>query len=154
MPTLATNKKALFDYDLLDEFEGGLVLTGAEVKSAKKGSVNLQGAYLTLHNNELWLRGAHIGKYAPAGEQKGYDPTHDRKVLVRKEQIKKILGKKESQGLTIVPINVYTKGALVKLSFALARGKRKHEKRESIKKKDIEKHVREEMKKTKKLFIK
>jgi SsrA-binding protein len=75
-------------------------------------------------------------------------------VLVRKEQIKKILGKKESQGLTIVPINVYTKGALVKLSFALARGKRKHEKRESIKKKDIEKHVREEMKKTKKLFIK
>lgn len=153
MPTLATNKRARFDYDLLEEFEGGLMLTGAEVKSAKKGNINLQGAYLTTRDNGLWLRNAHIGKYAPAGEQKDYDPTRDRKVLVHASEIKKILGKKQSQGLTIVPINVYTKGALVKLSFALARGKRQHEKRESIKKRDVEKQTREEMKKTRKIMV-
>ena len=148
MPTLATSKRARFDYDLIHEFEGGLVLSGAETKAAKKGNMNLQGAFLTIKKNELWLRNAHIGKYAPAGEQKDYDPTQDRKVLVHKAEIKKMVGKKHSEGLTIVPIRVYTKGALVKISFALARGKRKHEKRDSIKKRDVEKRMREEMKKT------
>ncbi|EKD47322.1 MAG: SsrA RNA (tmRNA)-binding protein [uncultured bacterium] len=148
MPTLATNKRARFDYDLLEEFEGGLVLTGAEVKSAKKGNMSLQGTYISLRDKGVWLRNAHIGAYAPAGEQEEYNPTRDRKVLVHKSEIKKMLGKKSSEGLTIVPIRVYTKGALVKLSFALARGKRKHEKRDAIKKRDIEKQSREEMKKT------
>ena len=148
MSILATNKRAKFDYDLISEFEGGLVLSGAEVKSAKKGNMSLQGAFLSIIKNELWLRNAHIGKYAPAGEQKDYNPTQDRKVLVHKSEIKKMLGKKDSEGLTIVPIRVYTKGALVKISFALARGKRKHEKRDSIKKRDVEKRMKEEMKKT------
>lgn len=148
MPTLATNKRAKFDYDLVHEFEGGLMLTGAEVKSAKKGNLSLQGAFLTIRKGELFLRNAHIGKYAPAGEQKDYDPTRDRKVLVHKSEIKKMIGKKDSEGLTIVPIRVYTKRALVKISFALARGKRKYEKRDSIKKKDVERRMKEEMKKT------
>lgn len=148
MPTLATNKRATFDYDLVHDYEGGLVLTGAEVKSVKKGNMSLQGAFLTLKDDELFLRNAHIGAYAPAGEQKHYDPTRDRKVLVRKSEIRKMIGKKQSEGLTIVPVRVYTKGALVKLAFALARGKRKYEKRDSIKKRDTEKRLREEMKKT------
>ncbi|MBT3231137.1 SsrA-binding protein SmpB [Candidatus Uhrbacteria bacterium] len=148
MPTLATNKRAKFDYDLIHEFEGGLVLTGAEVKSAKKGHMSLQGSFLTVRKNELWLRNTHIGKYAPAGEQTDYNPTQDRKVLVHKAEIKKMIGKKDSQGLTIVPIRVYTKGSLVKIAFALARGKRKYEKRDSIKKRDIEKRMKEEAKRT------
>jgi len=147
MPTLATNKRARFDYDFIHEFEGGLMLTGAETKAAKKGNMNLQGAFLTIRKNEVWLRNAHIGKYAPAGEQKDYDTTQDRKVLVHKAEIKKMVGKKNSEGLTIVPIRVYTKGSLVKIAFALARGKRKYEKRDSIKKRDIDRRIREETKK-------
>lgn len=147
MPTLAYNKRAKFDYDLLTEFEGGLVLTGAEVKAAKKASINMQGAFLTIRGGELWLKNMHIGAYTPAGRQEEYDPTHDRKVLVRKRELKKILSKHESDRLTIMPISVYTKGGLVKISFALARGKKKHEKRETIKKRDVEREINEEMKK-------
>jgi SsrA-binding protein len=90
----------------------------------------------------------HIGKYGPAGEQVGYDPIRDRKVLAHRQEINSLIGKKETEGLTILPISVYTKGDLVKLEFAVARGKKKFEKRESIKKRDIDKQLREELKKT------
>lgn len=147
MPTLAVNKKARFDYDLIEEFEGGLVLTGAEVKSIKKGNASMQGTFMTIYKDELWLKNMHIGKYAPAGKQEGYDPVQDRKILVHKQELKKLIGKHKAEGLTIVPIRVYTKGALVKISFALARGKKKHEKREAIKNRDTDRQMKEEMKK-------
>ncbi|MFH1631702.1 MAG: SsrA-binding protein SmpB [bacterium] len=148
MPTLATNKKARFDYDLLEKYEGGLRLSGAEVKAARKGSVHMRGAFMTVENDELWLKNMHIGKYAPAGAQVDYNPTHDRKVLVRRREIKRLLGKKQAEGLTIVPIRVYTKGTLIKVEFAVARGKKKHEKRDAIKTRDLDRQAREEMKKT------
>ncbi len=149
MSTLAINKRARFDYDILEEFEGGLLLFGYEVKAAKLGNINMQGAFLSIRDNELWLKNMHIGRYKPAGgKPEDYNPTRDRKILVHKKEIKKLIGKHKAEGLTIVPIRVYTKGALVKLSFALARGKKKHEKRESIKKREVEKHIREELKKT------
>jgi len=148
MSTLAANKRARFDYDLIEEYEGGLKLRGAEVKSARKGNVRLQGAYLMIQNNELWVRNMHIGRYQPAGAQEDYDPTRDRKVLVHRKELRGLVEKKHAQGLTLVPLKVYTKGDLIKISFAVARGKRNHEKRDAIKKRDIDKRMKEEMKKT------
>tara|TARA_B100001123_G_C14675425_1_gene775226 strand:- start:78 stop:521 length:444 start_codon:yes stop_codon:yes gene_type:complete len=146
MPTLARNKKASFDYDFVKEIEGGLVLTGAEVKAVRQGHIQLKGSYLTVQNGELYLKNAYIAKYAPAGSQEGYDPYRIRKVLVHRKELAIIAEKKSSEGLTIVPVSVYTKGNFIKLGFAIARGKKKHEKRDSIKKRDIERQMRTAMK--------
>lgn len=146
MSTLAKNRKAHFSYELLENYEGGLVLSGAEVKAAKRGHINMKGAFLSIVNNELWLKNMHIGKFAPAGKQEDYVPTQNRKVLVKRREIKSLAGKVDQKGLTIVPISVYTKGDLVKLGFALAKGKKNHEKRDAIKKRDISRHIHEEMK--------
>lgn len=146
MPTLATNKKARFDYEILETFEGGLKLSGHEVKAIKTGHLKLQGAFLHIRNGELWLKNAFVGKYQPAGDLPNYDPYQDRKVLVNKKELKKFLGKHHSQGLTLVPLSVYTRGNLLKLEFALARGKKKYEKRETIKKRDVERQLQERMK--------
>jgi len=137
MPNLAVNKTARSDYEFLEVFEGGLKLSGAEVKSAKAGNMSMRGSHVSVEKGELWLKNMHIGKYAPAGSQEEYDPTRPRKVLVHKRELQRLIGKTKEKGLTIVPIRVYTKGALVKLEFALARGKAKHEKREQLKKRDI-----------------
>lgn len=147
MANLAVNKHAKSDYEFLEIMEGGLMLSGAEVKSARSGNVKLQGSFLTVEKNELFLKNAHIGKYGPAGVQEEYDPTRSRKVLVHTKELNKIREKKHSQGLTLVPIRVYTKGALIKLEFAIARGKKKYEKRETIKKRDLDRRMQEETKK-------
>ncbi len=148
MAILAVNKQAKRNYEILEEYEGGLVLTGAEVKSIKKGHAQLKGAFLSIEKNELWIKNMFIGKYAPAGAQEDYVPTRNRKVLVHRRELKHLIGKKDAQGLTIVPIRVYTKGDLVKLSFGVARGKKEFEKRDTIKKRDVERRMREEMKRT------
>ena len=118
------------------------MLTGAEVKSAKMGSVNLKGSFLHVRGNELFITGMHIGAYAPAGKSDAYKPIHDRKVLVHKKEISKLRSKSQAERLTIVPISVYTAKNLVKLSFALARGKKQFEKRDAIKKRDVEREMR------------
>lgn len=146
MPTLAINKKARFDYELLETLEGGLKLTGAEVKSAKLGHAQLKGAFLHMHNGELWLKGAYIAAYKPAGRQDDYDPYRDRKVLVHKRELKRLIGKRQADGLTIVPLSLYTKTGLIKLEFAVGRGKKQYEKRETIKKRDVQRALRERMK--------
>ncbi len=146
MPTLAVNKRAGYDYDILDRFEGGLALTGPEVKSAKAGHIQLKGAFLHVRGGELWLKNAFITRYAPAGPQPGYDPSRDRKVLVHKRELGRVAGKVQAEGLTLVPISVYTRGNLVKIEFALARGKRQFEKREAIKKREVQRSLRERMK--------
>lgn len=147
MKILAINKRAQFDYELLEIFEAGLVLTGPEVKSAKAGSVQLKGAFLDIRAQELWLKNAHISAYKPAaGIQTDYDPTRDRKVLVHKRELKRLIGKKKEEGLTLIPVRMYIKQQLVKLEFAVARGKKKYEKRETIKKRDIDRQIREHMK--------
>lgn len=146
MPKLAVNKKAKFDYELLETFEGGLELTGAEVKSIKLGQVQLKGSFITIQKGELWLKNAYVAKYKPAGAQTDYDPYQDRKILVHRKELKRLIGKTQETGLTIVPISVYTKGRLVKIEFALARGKKKFEKREAIKKREVDRQMREKMK--------
>ena len=145
MPVLATNARATHDFLLLEKFEGGLVLTGAEVKSAKAGSINLKGSFLHVRNNELYIVGMHIGVYAPSGKSETYKPTRDRKVLVHKKEIDKLRSKSQTERLTIVPVSVYTAKNLVKLSFALARGKKQFEKRDAIKKRDVEREVQQRL---------
>lgn len=146
MPILANNRRASFDYDLLENYEAGIVLFGHEAKSAKAGHVNLGGAYVSLRpgNNgaELWLIGVHISPYRFAGNLSDYDPTRERKLLLNKNEIAHLAGKTQEKGLTLVPVKMYTKRSFVKLEFALGRGKKKYDKRESIKKRELERQIR------------
>lgn len=141
MTVLAKNDKVKFDYELIDTYEAGLALYGHEVKSIKTGHISIKGAYVTIHNSELYLTNALIPLYQHAGNVPDYDPQRSRKLLVRKSEIRSIIGKKQQQGLTLVPIRVYTKGKLIKLFFALARGKAKHDKRQSIKKRETDRNI-------------
>lgn len=146
MKLLAINKRAKFDYDLQDKFEAGLVLTGPEVKSAKAGSVQLKGAFLDIRGGQLWLKNAHISKYAPAASaQKEYDPARDRKALVHKRELKRLIGKQKTEGLTLVPVCLYLKNNLVKMEFAVGKGKKKYEKRDALKKRDVDRDIRQRM---------
>lgn len=144
MATIATNAKAFHEYEILEKLEAGLVLTGSEVKSAKRGSVNLKGAFVTFMHGEAYITNMHIGHYAPSGKQEGYDPTRPRKLLLKASDIDYLRGKHEAERLTIVPISLYTTRNLVKAEIALARGKRKFEKRDAIKKRDLDRQIREE----------
>lgn len=146
MPTLATNKRARFDYDLLETYEAGVVLTGQEVKSIRQGNVSLKGAFVTIRDNEAWLTNAHIGLYEKAGPLPGYDPTHPRKLLLNKNELKTLLGKRKQSGLTLLPLSVYTKRNRLKIKVGLGRGKKKYEKREVIKKREVDRSLREAMK--------
>jgi len=146
MPMLANNRRASFDYDLLENYEAGLVLLGHEAKSAKAGHVNLSGAYVSLRSgnngSELWLVGAHISPYRFAGKMNDYDPNRERKLLLKKREIAYLIGKIQEKGLTLVPVKMYTKRSFVKLEFALGRGKKKYDKRESIKKRELDRQIR------------
>ncbi len=142
--SLAENKRARFDYELLDKLEGGLVLEGREVKSIKGGHVQLKGSFLMIRNGELWLKNAHVSAYGPAGNRL-YDPTRDRKVLIHKRELRRLIGKVQQEGMTLVPLAIYSKTGLVKLEFALARGKKKYEKREAIKKREVARTIKEHL---------
>jgi len=145
MTTLAINKRAGFDYDLQEKYEGGLKLRGWEVKSIKDGHMQLKGAFLHIVKGELWLKNAFVSPYKPAGKVDETASGQDRKVLVHKREFKRLIGKKQEDGLTLIPVRVFLKGNLVKLEFAVGRGKKKYEKRESIKKRDVERQIREKM---------
>lgn len=152
MPTLAYNKRANFDYEISETFEAGLVLFGHEVKSVKTGHISLKGAFVTNKQGkksipELYLTNAHIPLYKRANPDTIYDPDRPRKLLVHKRQIEKLIGKKQEQGLTLVPIKIYTKHNLIKLEFGIGRGKKKFDKREDIKKRDVERNMRTVLKK-------
>jgi len=143
---LATNKKALFDYNLLEKMEAGLVLTGPEVKAVRAGQISLKGAFITLHNDDAYLTGAHISRYQPAGKQLEYDPERSRRLVLHKREIRYLQGKSQEKGLTIIPISVYTKNRFLKLQIAIAKGKKEFDKRETIKKRDVEKEIRRTLK--------
>jgi SsrA-binding protein len=149
MHIIATNKKAYFDYKILETFEAGIVLTGQEVKSIKTGHVSLAGAYVTIKNSEAWLLGAHVSPYKMAGPLPGYDPTRSRKLLLRKQELRTLIGKIKQKDLTLIPLKTYTKRGKIKLEFGLARGKKKYEKREIIKKREVDKKIREAMREEK-----
>ena len=146
MPQLADNKKAFFDYNILEKYEAGLVLLGHEVKSAKAGQISLKGAFITFHNNKAFLTNATISKYKQAGKLDDYEPTRSREILLRKKELRYLQGKFAEKGLTIVPLTVYTKNRLVKIEIAVASGKHTFDKRETIKNRDIDRDIKRSLK--------
>ncbi len=146
MPTYAENKKAKFDYEILEKYEAGLVLSGMEVKSIRAGHISLKGAFITFHGNIAMLTNAHIAKYKYAGKALDYEPERSRKILLKKREINHLRGKMQEKGLTIIPISVYTKGRHIKVEIAICRGKKKYDKRESIKKREVHIEMARKMK--------
>ncbi|MBI4457413.1 SsrA-binding protein SmpB [Candidatus Uhrbacteria bacterium] len=146
MPSLAVNKHAGSDYEILEKFEAGLKLLGHEVKSVRAGSMSLRGAYVSVASDGIWLVGAHIPRYKPAGPTPGYDPERSRKLLLHKREIKRLSGQVLQKGLTLVPLSVYTRKSHIKLEFGLARGKKQYEKRAQIRKRDLDREVRRSLK--------
>jgi SsrA-binding protein len=146
MTTFAENKKARFDYEVLETYQAGIELTGPEVKSIRAGQINLTGSYVTFHGKKASLLNAHISPYKFAGEQPDYEPTRSRTLLLHKREIDYLRGKSEEQGLTIVPLSVYSKNRLIKLEIAVARGKQRFDKRETIKKRDLNRELRKNIK--------
>lgn len=146
MPQLAQNKKANFDYELLEKYEAGLVLYGHEVKAIRAGQVSLKGSFISIRtkNNktELYLIGCQVSPYKNAGPLPEYNQTRERKLLLKREEIKRLLGKKQVEGLTLIPLKIYTNHSFLKLEFALARGKKQYDKRDTIKKREVERSLR------------
>ena len=136
-----TNKRAHFDYVIDDTFEAGIELLGFEVKSVRNGKANIAGSYVKMYNNEAWLVNATIAPYQEKNVAVNYDPQRPRKLLLHKEEIKNLIGKQQEKGLTLVPIKLYNKQGKIKLSFGLGRSKKKGDKREMVKRRDIERET-------------
>lgn len=141
MTILAKNKQAYFDYAIEHELEAGIVLTGQEVKSVKKGDVSLKGAHVTIHDSEAFLINAHISPYKYAGNLQGYEPTRSRKLLLKKDEISSLIGKYKEQGMAVFPLEFKAAHGLVKVKIGIGRGKKKYDKRESIKKKEDDRKI-------------
>jgi len=140
------NRKARYNYNLLETFESGIVLTGSEVKSIKNKQIKLEGSFIRVDSNlEAWLVNCHISPYVLA-DNRSYDPKRSRKLLLHKKVILSLLKKMESKKLTLVPVSCYTTRGKIKLEIALAKGKKKWEKKERIKKRDLNREVEQELK--------
>ena len=146
MKTLSENKRAYFNYEILEQFEAGIVLLGHEVKSVRKGSASLKGSYVIIKDEEIFLVGANIPPYQPKNTPDNYNPERDRKLLLNKEEIKTLIGKTKQKGFTLIPLKFYTKDANIKLAFGLTKGKQKQDKRENIKKKESDRRIERELK--------
>jgi SsrA-binding protein len=143
---ICQNKKAHFEYELSDRFEAGLILTGSEVKSLRLGKANLLDAYVRIVKGEPYLIGANVSPY-PQAYYGNHDPLRRRKLLLHKKEIKRLIGKTQEKGFSLIPIRLYFKNGLAKAEIALARGKKLHDKRQSLKeadsKRDLARSVRE-----------
>jgi SsrA-binding protein len=142
---IADNRKARHEYELLERYEAGLVLTGTEVKSLRDGGASLQQAYADLRNGEAWLIGAHIAEYGQ-GNVHNHEPDRDRKLLLHRREIEALHGKVRERGLTLVPTRLYFKDGKVKVEVALARGKERRDKRRDIAKRDADRQIERELK--------
>ncbi len=142
---VAKNKKAYFDYEILEEFEAGMVLQGTEVKSLRDHRVNLKESYARIRDGEIWLENCHISPYTH-GNLANHEPTRRRKLLLQRREINKLIGQTAQKGLTIVPLSLYFKNGKAKLRLGLARGKKTHDKRETQRRKVIEREVQTELK--------
>lgn len=131
------NKKAYFDYTIIKEMEAGIELVGTEIKSVRKGSVDLKDSFVTIKNNEAYLLNVYIAKYEE-GNRFNHEERRTRKLLLHKEEIKRVKEEKETEGVSIVPLKMYIKGNHAKVLIAIAKGKKLYDKRESIKKRDLE----------------
>jgi len=140
------NKKAFFDYEVLETIEAGLILSGHETKAIKSGQVNLKGSYVSFHKDQIGIAKMHVSKYKPAGPMPDHDPDRWRPLLLHKKQIALLMTKNNEKGLTIIPLKVYTKGRLIKVEIGICRGKKMYNKREIIKQKDIKRETQRTLK--------
>lgn len=142
---IAQNKKARHDYFIIETIEAGIELFGTEVKSVRQGKVNLTDAYASIDNSEVFLKGMNISPYEQ-GNIFNRDPLRVRKLLLHKNQIRKLIGQLQQQGYSLIPLNIYLKGSLVKVSIALCKGKKLYDKRDDIAKKDSQRNIDRAMK--------
>jgi len=146
MKEVARNKRAYYDYNILEQIEAGISLTGFEVKAVKSGKISLGGSYAKIFDGELFLVGADIAPYQPNNTPKDYEQDRNRKLLVTKKELDTLIGKMREAGLTLVPLRAYIKGRLVKVELGLAKSKKKQDKREAIKKRDVDRDIRRTLK--------
>ena len=146
MTTLVKNRKASFDFEFLKHFEAGLALTGSEVKAIRHGKAKLEGSYVVVRGGEAFLVGASISEYQPANAPKSYDKERPRKLLLSKKQIDELETETDRTSLTAVAIRLYNKNGKIKLELAIARGKKKHDKRETLKKRDSKREIERTLK--------
>ncbi len=147
MAVFAENRKARFNYEILEKFQAGLVLLGNEVKSVKLGRIQIAGSYAVFRNQELFLVGSTIAPYQPNNTSPAYNPERSRKLLLQKKELNELIGKVRERGLTLVPLSVYnTPAGKIKLEFALAKGKKKWDKREALKKREADREIQRVLK--------
>lgn len=146
MANYAENRKARFDYEILEKYEAGIELLGTEVKSVRSGQMSLEGAFVIVRGGEAFLINANIPPYQPKNAPKDYDPLKNRKILLTKKEITELAGSEKNKSLTIVPLSLYNKGRKIKIQIALVKGKKKFDKRETIKKRDTDREIRREYK--------
>jgi len=142
--TLVANRRARFSYEIQETIEAGISLMGTEVKSIRDGQANIKEAYADIRGGEVFLVGAHISPYEQ-GNRFNHEPLRDRKLLLNANEIKRLTGKVQEKGLTLVPLRLYLKGRLIKLQLGVGRGKKLYDKRETIKRRDQEREVEREL---------
>ena len=142
MAHYAENRKARFDYEILEKYESGIELLGSEVKSVRGGLMSLEGAFVIVRGGEAYLINSNIPPYQPKNAPKDYDPLRNRKLLLTKKETRELSASEKNKSLTIVPLAVYNKGRKIKVEIALAKGKKKYDKRETIKKRDTDRELR------------
>lgn len=142
---VATNRRAQFEYEIVDRFEAGIVLVGPEVKALREGRANLGDSFATVHRGELWLEKLHISPYEAATRNNPTDPQRRRKLLVHRSEIERLAGRVTEKGLTLVPLRIYFKDGRAKVELALARGKHRHDKRETIRRREQDRETQRAM---------
>ncbi len=142
---VSTNRRARFDYEIVDTFEAGIVLVGPEVKSLREGRANLGDSFATVHRGELWLEKLHISPYEAATRANPSDPQRRRKLLLHRNEIDRLDGRVAERGLTLIPLSVYVVRGRAKVELALARGKHRHDKRETIRRREHDRETQRAM---------
>ena len=140
MEIISRNKKARFNYEILERFEAGISLKGTEVKSIRNKNISLEESYAQIKNNEAFLLNLHISPYEQ-GNRENHEPTRIRKLLLHRQEIKKLIGITQQKGLALLPVSLYIKNGIIKVELALGRGKRLVDKREDLKKKAVEREI-------------
>lgn len=140
------NRKAHFNYEVLEKYEGGIELVGNEVKSVRNGRISLEGAFVIVRGGEVFLINANIDPYQPKNAPKDYNPLRNRKILLTKKEIIELGDSEKNKSLTIIPISLYNKGHKIKIEVALVKGKKQHDKRETTKKRETDRELRREYK--------
>jgi SsrA-binding protein len=146
MPVLAVNRKATFDYEILETYEAGIELKGFEVKSAKAGRANLAGSFVVVRGGEAFLLGATIAPYQPKNTPAGHEPSRTRRLLLHRAELKELIGATAQKHLTLIPLRMYNKGPKIKLEVGLARRRKKYDKREHIREREDQRKIERALK--------